>query len=229
MRVKFLFIFLMALLLPFSLFSYEITFNKKFTKLVAPDVLSTYVNINIENESEEFINKHIEKFNKYIKSNNSVEKKDGKFTISPKYKYFKNTQKFLGYIGTLRYVIKSKNAKDINKFINDLINLEDTFDRDNVKLRISNVSWVTSISVYDDNVDVLRIKAINWIDSYVKSLKSLVSKDCVVKSITINKSSYQFLRTVSKEIYSSKRVSDIAPVNSSQEIYIEPKYLLECK
>ena len=61
-----------------------------------------------------------------IKGNKTVQKKDGKFTLSPKYKYFKNTQKFIGYIGTLRYVIKSENAKDLNKFIDDLINLENT-------------------------------------------------------------------------------------------------------
>ena len=227
MKVKVL--FLIALLLPISVFSYEISFNKRFTKLVTPDVLSTYVNINIENESEDFINKHIEKFNKYIKGNKTVQKKDGKFTLSPKYKYFKNTQKFMGYIGTLRYVIKSENAKDLNKFIDDLINLENTFDRDNVKLMISSVSWNTSIELYDNSLDELRIDAIKWIDTYAQSLKNSLSKDCVVRNITINESNHQFLRAVNKESYSSKSVADIAPVNSSQEIHIEPKYLLECK
>ncbi len=227
MRITFL--FLITLLLPLSLFSYEISFNKKFTKLVTPDVLSTYISINIENKSEEFITGHIEKFNKYIKNNNSVEKKDGKFTISPKYKYFKNTQEFIGYIGNLRYTIKSFDAKNINKFINDLIALENTFDRDNVKLRISNVSWITSTRLYDSSLDLLRIDSIKWIESYSKSLKSTLSKDCKIKKITINKSNHQFLKAVNKEAYSSKRVSDIAPVNSSQEIKIEPNFLLECK
>lgn len=227
MRIKLL--FLLALLLPSISFSYEISFNKKFSKLVAPDLLSTYVNIKIENKSENFINKHIEKFNNYIKNNKTVEKKDGKFTISPKYKYFKNTQKFIGYVGTLRYVIKSENAKDINKFINNLINLEDNLNGNDVKLEISNVSWITSYELYENSIDDLRLTAIKWIDSYAQSMKKILSKNCVVTKITINNSNHQFLRSVNKETYSSRKVSDIAPVNSSQEIKIEPNFVLECK
>lgn len=64
MKVKFL--FLIALLLPISLLSYEISFNKKFSKSVAPDILVASVNISIENESEGFIASHIEKFTKYL-------------------------------------------------------------------------------------------------------------------------------------------------------------------
>lgn len=226
MRVKFL--FLITLLLPISLFSYEINFHKRFTKLVTPDLLSTFVNFKVENESEEFINKHIEKFNNYIKNNTSVEKKDGKFTISPKYKYFKNTQKFIGYVGTLRYVIRADNAKDMNKFINDLINLEDDIDGNNVKFKVSNVSWITSNGLYASSVDALRIDAIKWIDSYTKSLKKDISKNCHVKSIVIDKSSNQFL-LINKKNASSKIIADIAPVSSSQEISIDPNFLLECK
>jgi len=222
-------LFFIALLLPIASFSYEVSFNKKFTKLVIPDVLSTYVSIDIENKSEDFINQHIEKFNKYIKYNKAITKKNGKFTISPKYKYFKNTQEFLGYIGTLRYVIRSENAKDLNKFINDLINLEDSVDRKKVKLRISNVSWNTSFELHNISIDSLRIDAIKWIDDYAKSLKTTLGKDCIVRSISINESNHQLLRAVNNEAYSSRRVSDIAPVNSSEEISIEPNYLLECK
>ena len=229
MKVKFLLAFLIALLLPNALFSYEVSFNKKFTKSVTPDLLSTYINVTIENESEKFINKHIEKFNEYIENNNLIEKNQGSFTLSPKYNYFKNTQKFVGYVGSLRYTIKSKNAKNLNEFINDLIDIENKFAKDNVKLRISNVSWTTSTKLYDESLDILRIEAMTWIETYAQSLKNVLSKNCIVKIININKVYNQFLRTTNMESYSSKKVSNVAPVNSNQEIRIEPNFIMECK
>lgn len=227
MKTKF--IFLIALLLPISLLSYEISFNKKFIKSVAPDVLSTNVNISIDNESEKFISTHIEKFNKYIKSNETIQKNHGNITISPKYKYFKNTQKFIGYHGNLNYTVKSKTANALNAFIDDLIALESKYDRDNVKLRVSNLSWAISNKLFDDSLDILRIDAIKWIDSYSSSLKNLLSKDCSVKSININQSNPQFLRASSIQNSSSKRISNVAPISTNQEIKIEPNFILECK
>lgn len=227
MKTKF--IFLIALLLPISLLSYEISFNKKFIKSVAPDVLSTNVNISIDNESEKFISTHIEKFNKYIKSNETIQKNHGNITISPKYKYFKNTQKFIGYHGNLNYTVKSKTANALNAFIDDLIALESKYDRDNVKLRVSNLSWAISNKLFDDSLDILRIDAIKWIDSYSSSLKNLLSKDCSVKSININQSNPQFLRASSMQNSSSKRISNVAPISTNQEIKIEPNFILECK
>jgi predicted secreted protein len=219
----------MALLLPSSLFSYEVSFNKKFTKSVTPDLLSTHINVIIENESEKFINNHIEKFNEYIKNNTLIEHNHGSYTLSPKYNYFKNTQKFIGYVGNLKYTIKSKNAKNLNEFINDLIEIENKFRKVNVKLRISNVSWITSTKLYDKSLDDLRINAMTWIETYASSLQNVLSKNCVVKSININKSNNQFLRASSVESYSSKRISNVAPVNSNQEIRIEPNFIMECK
>ena len=227
MKTKF--IFLIALLFPISLLSYEISFNKKFIKSVAPDVLSTNVNISIDNESEKFISTHIEKFNKYIKSNETIQKNHGNITISPKYKYFKNTQKFIGYHGNLNYTVKSKTANALNAFIDDLIVLESKYDRDNVKLRVSNLSWAISNKLFDDSLDILRIDAIKWIDSYSSSLKNLLSKDCSVKSININQSNPQFLRASSMQNSSSKRISNVAPISTNQEIKIEPNFILECK
>ena len=229
MKVKFFLPFLMALLLPISLFSYEVSFSKKFTKLVSPDLLTTYVNISIENDSEKFINVNIEKFNDYIKNNSLIEKTHGNFTLSPKYNYFKNTQKFIGYVGSLKYRIKSRNASNLNKFISDLIELENKLDKNNVKLRISNVSWITSTTLYDNSLDALRIDAMTWIERYASSLQNILSKDCTVKNININQSNNQFLRASAVESYSSKRVSNVAPVNSNQEIKIEPTFVLECK
>jgi len=222
-------ILLIALLLPVCVFSYEISFNKKFSKSVAPDVLSTNINISIENESEKFISTHIEKFNKYIKSNETIKKSHGNITISPKYKYFKNTQKFIGYHGNLKYTIKASNANALNSFIDDLIALEDKYDKDNVKLRISNLSWTTSNKLFDNSTDMLRIDAFKWIESYSNSLENLLSKTCEVKSININQNKPEFLRATVMKKSSYKRISNVAPISTNQKIIIEPKFTLECK
>jgi len=229
MKSRILFKFFIALLLPMPLFSYEISFNKKFSKLVAPDLLTTYVNVSIENDSEKFINENIEKYNDYIKENDLIEKTHGNFTLSPKYNYFKNTQKFVGYVGSLKYTIKASNASNLNKFINELIELEKKLDKNNVKLRISNVSWIISSKLYDNSMDTLRIDAMTWIEKYSKSLKNVLSKDCIVKKIDIDKSDNQAVRFSQIKLSSSKRVSNVAPVNANQEIKIEPNFLLECK
>ncbi|KAB7887710.1 SIMPL domain-containing protein [Poseidonibacter ostreae] len=229
LKVKTLALFLLALLLPMSLFSYEISFSKKFSKSVTPDLLSTYISISVEDKSEKFINKHIEIFNKYIKNNDDVNKYDGSFTLSPKYKYFKNTQEFIGYVGNLRYIIKSKNASSLNKFINDLIEMESKYNRQNIKINISNVSWTTSTKLYDNSLDALRINAMTWIEKYSASLKNILLKDCEVKSIDIDKTSKKFTKNINMETYSSKRVSNIAPDNSTKEIKIDAVFLLECK
>lgn len=227
MKVKFL--FLIALLLPISLLSYEISFNKKFSKSVAPDILVASVNISIENESEGFIASHIEKFTKYIDRNKTVQKSHGNVTISPKYKYFKNTQKFIGYHGNLRYTIKGESAKNINSFIDDLIALESKYDKDNVKLRISKLSWTVSNKLYESNQDTLRIDAFKWIEVYANSLKNEISKECEVKNININQSSPQVFRARTAQSLTEKRISNIAPISTNVEIKIEPNFVLECK
>ena len=78
------------LLLPILSFSYEINFNKSFSKVVNPDLLNTYININVEKKDESKVNIEIEKFNDFMKNNKSITLKNGSFTLSPKYKYYEN-------------------------------------------------------------------------------------------------------------------------------------------
>ena len=218
-------------LLPMSLFSYEISFNKKFSVLVNPDLLTTSVNIKIEDEKENFINKHIETFNDYIKSNKNVQKKNGNFTLSPKYKYYKNTQEFIGYVGVLRYQIESSTANELNEFMNELIELKDRLDKKNIKLNLSNVSWKTSTKLYENSVDKLRLDSIIWIDKYALSMKNLLSKSCKVKSININSVSggHPIAYARGEMSMSVKRVSNVAPINTNANISINPNFILECK
>ena len=59
--------FITALLLPVLGFSYELNFNKSFTKVVNPDLLTTNITINVEKKDENKVNIEIEKFNDFMK------------------------------------------------------------------------------------------------------------------------------------------------------------------
>ncbi|MBY0540064.1 MAG: SIMPL domain-containing protein, partial [Campylobacterales bacterium] len=129
------------LLLPILAFSYELNFNKSFSKVVNPDLLTTNITISVEKKDENKVNVEIEKFNDLIKKTNDVTLKNGSFTLSPKYKYYDNKQEFIGYVGNLRYSAESKNAKELNSFMDSLISLKDSIKSEDVKLNISNVAW----------------------------------------------------------------------------------------
>ena len=45
-----------AIFLPILAFSYEINFNKSFSKVVNPDLLTTNINISVEKKDEKSVN-----------------------------------------------------------------------------------------------------------------------------------------------------------------------------
>ncbi|MGA1940034.1 SIMPL domain-containing protein [Arcobacter sp. YIC-310] len=216
-------------LLPLQLFAYEISFNKKFSKVVTPDILKTFISINVENDDENYINRNIDRFNNFIKNNDTIIKKNGSFILNPKYRYYKNKQEFMGYVGTLRYEIQSSDAKKINKFIDDLIALKKRVDAREVKVNISNLSWKISENLYEKSVDLLRIEVITWANKYSKNLSTKLLKNCEVKNININNVvRNNFFRSEAMSM-NAKTVSDLAPVNSDKTISLNPNFLMECK
>lgn len=225
-------LFIIGLLLPIFGFSYEVNFNKSFSKVVNPDLLTTNITINIEKKDENKVNSEIEKFNDFLKKTNDVTLKNGSFTLSPKYKYHDNKQEFLGYIGSLRYSAESKNAKDLNTFMDKLISIKESIKSEDVKLNISNVSWNISDDLQNKSFDALRLESINWVESYAKSLSSQVSKYCEVSKINISESNNGNVVYARAEMaYSGmlKMAADVAPISSEQNITINPNFVLECK
>lgn len=225
-------LFIIGLLLPIFGFSYEVNFNKSFSKVVNPDLLTTNITINIEKKDENKVNSEIEKFNDFFKKTNDVTLKNGSFTLSPKYKYHDNKQEFLGYIGSLRYSAESKNAKDLNTFMDKLISIKESIKSEDVKLNISNVSWNISDDLQNKSFDALRLESINWVESYAKSLSSQVSKYCEVSKINISESNNGNVVYARAEMaYSGmlKMAADVAPISSEQNITINPNFVLECK
>ena len=220
------------LLLPILSFSYEINFNKSFSKVVNPDLLNTYININVEKKDESKVNIEIEKFNDFMKNNKSITLKNGSFTLSPKYKYYDNKQEFVGYVGNLRYTAESTDAKKLNSFMDELISIKDSTKSEDVKLNISNVSWKISDELQNKSYDELRLESITWLESYSKILSTKLSKSCEIKTINVNESQNGNIMYARAEMsYSSKAkiAADVAPINSEQNININPNFTLECK
>ena len=220
------------LLLPILSFSYEINFNKSFSKVVNPDLLNTYININVEKKDESKVNIEIEKFNDFMKNNKSITLKNGSFTLSPKYKYYENKQEFVGYVGSLRYTAESTDAKKLNSFMDELISIKDSTKSEDVKLNISNVSWKISDELQNKSYDELRLESITWLESYSKTLSTKLSKSCEIKTINVNESQNGNIMYARAEMaYSSKAkvAADVAPINSEQNININPSFTLECK
>ena len=223
---------LLILLFSIFAFSYEINFNKSFSKVVNPDLLNTYININVEKKDESKVNIEIEKFNDFMKNNKSITLKNGSFTLSPKYKYYENKQEFVGYVGSLRYTAESTDAKKLNSFMDELISIKDSTKSEDVKLNISNVSWKISDELQNKSYDELRLESITWLESYSKTLSTKLSKSCEIKTINVNESQNGNIMYARAEMaYSSKAkvAADVAPINSEQNININPNFTLECK
>ena len=219
-------------ILPIMSFSYGLNFNKGFSKVVNPDLLTTSIDVSIQKKDENAVNIEIEKFNNFIKKTTNVTLKNGSFTLSPKYKYYDNKQEFIGYIGNIRYSAESKDAKELNTFMDKLISIKDSIKSDDVKLNISNVAWNISDDLQNKSFDDLRLDAIHWIEAYSKSLSISISKNCEVTKINISETNTGNIAYARSEmLYStmSKKVADVVPMNSEQNITISPDFVLECK
>ena len=223
-----------TLLLPILGFSYELNFNKSFSKNVNADVLVTNVNIMVEKKDENSVNSEIEKFNNFLKNTKNITIENTNYNLSPKYEYTNNKSVFKGYVGDSRFVAKSEDATAINSFISDLVALKDSFKSNDLKLNISNLSWELSSKLQAKVMDELRLESLIWVDSYTKDLSSKIVKKCEVKNVNINEDFIHNtpkarMMSVSMDELSNSSNSDISPINGEQNIKINTNYILDCK
>jgi uncharacterized protein YggE len=215
-------------LLPLSLVAFEVNFNKEFSKELMPDTLSTDLIVRIDSDNEKDISNRLAFFNEKIKLNKEVEKKLGNYTIRPNYKYSSNnTPKITGYIGELRYKINSVKAKSINQFISSVNELKESRD---TSITVSGLSWKVKNSTYNVALDILRLEAINWAQTYAKNLSEDLHKKCTVKHVNINTYNRpRYARTEMAYDSMAKNASVPVPQANHQKISINPNYKLECK
>lgn len=212
--------------IPSVLCAYELEFNKSFNKSIQNDKVNTNISISVDSKEINFINEKIEFFQDVIKDDNSVIKKNGNYSLIPNYTYQNNKQNFIGYRGTLNYSIETPKYEKLNQFITGLIDTKNNMNTNKVKLSVSNIRWIVSKDLYENNIDKMRIEAIDWIKIYTKSL----ADSCIIKNISINKSSgYNPPRYSKNVMLESTSSMNITPSQTKQSIVLNANYKLECK
>jgi len=215
-----------TLLLPSILLSYELDFNKTFTKSIQNDKLQTNISIKIDSKNIDYINEKIEDFQNFINKNTSITKKNGSYNLIPNYVYQNKERKFVGYKGTLNYIIESPDHKKINYFIKKLNNIKEKMSTSNVKLTISNLKWIVSKKLYDNNMDDMRIESIYWIKNYMKK----IDENCMINHISINQNNNYIRQSYSKSaMVESTKTYNVVPSQSARSITLKTNYKLECK
>lgn len=218
------------LVFPVALFSFEVNFNKEFTKELMPDILSSDLTIRIESDNEGKISKRLTKFNEFIKEDRKVEKKLGNYTVRPNYKYSSNnTPKIIGYVGELRYKVSSDDAKAVNSFITSVNKLKNSRD---TSIIVSQLSWKVKDSTYNVALDILRLEAISWGETYAKNLSEDLQKKCQLKQVNLNGQNQPvYTKSLRTEVAmdNRNRSSVTVPQANHQKIAINPNYTMECK
>ena len=219
------------LLIPFILFGFDINFNKKFEKQIAPDKLSTHITVTVVKDVESEITKELDSFNKLISRNDDIEKRAGEFSVRPKYRYHKGESTLIGYNGTLRYTILSDNSKDMNKFIKSLLSLKDD---EEISVSVSSLNWIISNSKKSELTEVLRLQSIKWAKKYARDISKELNNNCIIKNIHISPRGinpiYRNSRSNVMMLSSAKQESNIpVPQANKNSISINPHYILECK
>ncbi|NQY19775.1 MAG: hypothetical protein HRT40_00465 [Campylobacteraceae bacterium] len=216
---------LLFLLLPFSLYSYEVNFDKTFTKDLKIEILSNNFLIKLESNSEKEVLKILKDFEKEIKNYKTINKKFDSLTVKPNYKYRANrTPKLLSYIGSLKYEISTSSAKDFNNFISKMVEIK---DHRSVSLLITDLSWKVKESSKEIQKDELRIEAIKWIKSYSQTLSLELDSTCSIKSIKLHSSNKR--KTITNIDASEKYKKILPSSNLSRNIDINAYYVLDCK
>ena len=223
-----------AIFLPILAFSYEINFNKSFSKVVNPDLLTTNINISVEKKDEKSVNIEIEKFNTFLKNTKNITIKNTNYNLTPKYDYENNKSIFKGFIANTRFIIESKDPKEINHFLSDLMALKDSFKSNDIKVNISNLSWEISENLQNKSIDELRVDVLLWIGNYTKELSNKIGKKCEVKNVNINEdfnypASKTRMMSSSSDMVNRSESINISPINTEEIIKINTNFILDCK
>ena len=223
-----------AIFLPILAFSYEINFNKSFSKVVNPDLLTTNINISVEKKDEKSVNIEIEKFNTFLKNTKNITIKNTNYNLTPKYDYENNKSIFEGFIANTRFLAESKEANEINHFLSDLMALKDSFKSNDIKVNISNLSWEISENLQNKSIDELRVDVLLWIGNYTKELSNKIGKKCEVKNVNINEdfnypASKTRMMSSSSDMVNRSESINISPINTEEIIKINTNFILDCK
>jgi|GEM_PF-1153955 len=234
-------ILMVILFSPILGFSYDLSFSKDFERKISGDLLSTSVSISVEKKDEKSVNIEIEKFNTFINNTKNITIRNTNYSLSPRYKYMNDKKVFKGYIANTSFEIETKDAKNINDFLNELIKLKDSIKSNDIKLKIYDLSWKISKVLQDKNIEELRLEALIWVDKYSKSLSNEISRKCEIKDVksfvkddyTSNYATKMMISSPSPNTVSNSQENTsndmITPINVQRTILLNATYVLDCK
>ena len=220
-----------AVVLPLALNAFELNFSKSFTKELMPDTLVTNITIRIDSKDEQSISNRLNLFNEEIKRHKAVEKKLGSYNIRPNFKYSStNAPKIVGYTGELKYRVNSDAPKLVEEFIVDLNEMKKSRD---TSILVSGLTWRVKDDTYNVALDILRLDAINWANTYSKNLSKDLNLKCEVKKVNIGSYNSPMYRQplAARAFSSSAKMEEAVPVPEAnhQKVTINPNYVMECK
>ena len=142
----------LLLVFPIIAFSFELEFNKKFSKVLPHDTLSAYITITISDEEEISVAERLEVFIEKVKIHDKVENELLSSNIRPKYKHSANTPRNSGFVGELRYKADSYKARHMRDFISEITSLKRNRD---TSVSITSLSWTVKEDTYNVVLDLL--------------------------------------------------------------------------
>ncbi len=218
---------ILVLILASGLFGYEIEFNREFSTKLKPDTLQANINISVKKPSEKEVLGVLGKFGNFISATKDINKSGGNYSIHPNYQYENNRRYRDGYQGNINYLISSKDADRLNKFIVEIESKKRDFG---VDISINSVSWIVSEGRFKGVNDGLRLDAINWIESYAKTLSSTSGKTCSTKKISFTTQNKPYPMALPMRM--ETKMADYAPPTpevKDRKVTINPHFIMECK
>jgi len=217
---------LLLFIISASLNAYTIDFDREFKLSLKPNRLQGGINISVHKNSEKEVLQKLAKYSNFISKYNAIKKEEGSYSVSPNYHYINNKRIKDGYRGSIYYKIFADNITNFNIFIEKLQNKK----RDkNVNISISSVSWQLSPKQREGRVDNLRMRAIEWANSYAKRLSTKLKRECSVTQISFSPIRYPRPVTMAMPRVAMSKSDAPVPEQTTRNISIRPHIQLECK
>lgn len=230
--MKYLFI---LMVLSSVIFGYEIEFQKKFSKEISNDEITSYISIYSKHKMQKKAIYGLSKYKTFMEKTKDIKKLNIKQNTYPEYRYEKQTNKRVleGYKATLTYTISSDSPTKISEYIEELLKIKKYGEA--IQVTFSNLTYQVSKKKKEATEDALRLEAIVWGKYHGMDLSVKVGQKCEVHNIIINPNSYirpmhTTYRTLGKSAMAMESNIDVSmPTPSDTNISINSLFKFQCK
>jgi len=216
-------------------FGYNIEFQKKFSKEISNDEITSYISIYSKNKKQKKAIYGLSKYKSFMDKFNDIKKLNIRQNSYPEYRYEKpkNTRVLQGYKATLTYTISSEDSTKVSQYIEDLLKIKRYGD--DIQVTFSNLTFQVSKKKKEATVDALRLEAIVWGKYHAMDLSVKVGQKCVVDNIIIGTNNYirpmqSTYRNLGKSAMAMESSVDVSmPTPSDTNISINNLFKFSCK